>query len=450
MHHAVSFRSPRFLGSAVFALLGLAACSQQSSPSNATASPPTQHAGHHLAQQAGGDTTAQVSYGTRLPPEGAPLSRAYGAWKPGAQDTCPKALHDRYWALGPDGRVYPTWHPPTDIDPATGQSCTYGHEHGDDPRSSKLVGLSVPFGYVSEQLAPGDPARQRNEDHVGHKVFVGNGLASQDSGKAATTCDVVIKLHQGTHSADAFVNNLHEMFYDGKCADGTEIHWKNLQAFGKGGHLLPGCETRVFTLLPELDETPSGRAEPDLKTQQARGSRQIPDRVCADGIRNSDWQLWLLSETWITTLDRSVQRPDNATTRLSFNPYFEVGNPSRLFDPAAPNRLGRLIDLCYGAKALDGFFCDGVRAKAPGGMGFDDPRSPFRGTNRNLRFSGMLVRNAGGPTRWYSDAFGEQLQLAPDPARGIVIEQYIGSTDGLLAGPNLPSVHDHAGVHAPN
>src|SRR5262245_1059193 len=46
---------------------------------------------------------------------------------------CPQALHDSYVVTGPDGKVYPTWHPP--VDPVYG--CYFGHEHGSDPRTSK-------------------------------------------------------------------------------------------------------------------------------------------------------------------------------------------------------------------------------------------------------------------------------------------------------------------------
>ena len=37
-------------------------------------------------------------------------------------------------------------------------------------------------------------------------------------------CDVLTKLHQGTHSKDAFTNNLHELAYHIRCTDGTELH----------------------------------------------------------------------------------------------------------------------------------------------------------------------------------------------------------------------------------
>ncbi len=414
-----------------------------------TQSKPIGHGGHNQPI-----SPSQPNSGSGAPSADAKLSRAYGLWSPALEGECPKSLHDQYWVYGPDGKVYPTWHPPTDTDPATGKTCTYGHEHGDDPRGSKLeTTVSVPFGYVNELLSPNDPNWQRNEDHVGHKIFVGNDLPMTKDNKVAAHCNTVVKLHQGTHSHDAFTNNLHEMFFDTKCDDGTELHWKNLQAFGKGGHMLNGCSTKVFTLFPENDETPSGTAMPDIKTQNNKGSRVVPDRTCADSINNSDFQLWMMSETWVTNLERSAKRVDGKTMRIALNPYFEVGNPARFFDPTAPNRLGRLIDLCYGPKALAGFKCDGLRQLAPSGLAYNDTRSPFNGADRNLRFAGVTIDNEGGPTKWYSDAFGENLQLEPDPIKGITLEQFIsGVENGKWTGsPNIPSKHDqHPGIHAPN
>jgi hypothetical protein len=108
----------------------------------------------------------------RPPPDGpaldaAPPSVAFGIWQPAAGE-CSAAVHDRYSTIGPDGKRYPTWHPP--VDPLSG--CSFGHEHGRDPRGSALyreVG-DLPFGYVNEQLDVANLGMRRHEDHVGHKI----------------------------------------------------------------------------------------------------------------------------------------------------------------------------------------------------------------------------------------------------------------------------------------
>ncbi|HEX6669891.1 MAG TPA: hypothetical protein VF061_10050, partial [Gemmatimonadales bacterium] len=134
-----------------------------------------------------------------LTPGEAEPSRALGIWRPGPYDSCSREQHDAYAVLGPDGRAYPTWHPPTGPG-----GCSFGHEHGRDPAGSDLYDpeVGVPFGVANEMLALADPAHPRDEDHVGHKVEWENDLELALSGAGApastTVCDVLLKLHQGT------------------------------------------------------------------------------------------------------------------------------------------------------------------------------------------------------------------------------------------------------------
>ena len=147
-------------------------------------------------------------------PGSAPAARAFGIWTPGPFDSCTKEQHDAYAVLGPDGKVYPTWHPPTGPG-----GCSFGHEHGRDPQGSDLYGDTdgLPFGVANEMLAISDPANPRDEDHFGHKVEWENDieLEFRGAGSAIFTvkCDVLTKFHQGTHSKDAFTNNVHELVY---------------------------------------------------------------------------------------------------------------------------------------------------------------------------------------------------------------------------------------------
>ena len=113
-------------------------------------------------------------------------------------------------------------------DPATGRRCTFGHEHGRDPRRSDLyrwiarhLGGGLPFGAASEALDayaaanPGTPSR--HEDHVGHKVEWQNDVRLERRARSGArrpigvTCDFLTKIHQGSHSADAFATNVHEL-----------------------------------------------------------------------------------------------------------------------------------------------------------------------------------------------------------------------------------------------
>ena len=166
---------------------------------------------------------------------------AFGIWSPGPNDTCTKEQHDRYATVGPDGKRYPTWHAATD--PETG--CSFGHEHGRDPRGSDLYGMvgAIPFGHANEMLEIWDPANPRREDHVGHKVEWENDIEMRVNSDIASPlfdvrCDVLVKLHQGTHSKDAFTNNVHELVYHIACNDGTTMHVTMLTAIGKPGEFV--------------------------------------------------------------------------------------------------------------------------------------------------------------------------------------------------------------------
>src|SRR5438132_1214813 len=117
-----------------------------------------------FAAAACGDSVFQNS--GNGPPIG--FAASYGIWTPGPRDDGTAEVHNSYSVVGPDRKLYPTWHPP--VDPVTG--CSFGHDHGRDPRGSTLyaeVG-PIPFGYANEQLDVYDPANPRHEDHFGHKI----------------------------------------------------------------------------------------------------------------------------------------------------------------------------------------------------------------------------------------------------------------------------------------
>ncbi|MES4792641.1 MAG: hypothetical protein C4321_06300, partial [Chloroflexota bacterium] len=93
-------------------------------------------------------------------------------------------VHDRYVTTGPDGKTYPTWHPP--VDPQYG--CLFGHEHGADPRTSKADNTLPAFGYAAAQLGMTEP-------HAGFKVFVIN--AGDEFEGRRSTADYRIVFHHG-------------------------------------------------------------------------------------------------------------------------------------------------------------------------------------------------------------------------------------------------------------
>ena len=407
------------------------------------------------ACNAGGGTT----FKHELPPAGASLSRAYKEVMdkhytnfPPKAGECSREVHAQYWTYGPDGKVYPTWHPP--VDPETG--CAFGHEHGKDPSGSNLVSIGLPFGYTNEKLFESDPANFRDEDHVGHKVEWQNSVVVENrvgsfGGKPYANCDFLIKLHQGTHSPDALTNNLHELFYYARCSDGTAVQFRTLNAFGEAGHVHRNCSN---------DNVVSGTPVP-ANSPNGGGNRDIPDASCVDSIlvapgQNSDFGR--LNENWPMGVGAWAE---NGNLSFNVSPYFQVRNPSRFTDLSAANKIGRPIDLCYVSdpnKQARGETCDKVRAAAPAAtpMAYDDPRSPFNGTNRTVDINNLSVNNATGNTKWFTDAFGKNIQRTADTSKGVVVEQFIskgGTTDvdlRPLTQNNIGSNHNHPTVHAPN
>jgi hypothetical protein len=370
---------------------------------------------------------------------------ALGLWAPSGPDTCSPAIHDSYSVVGPDGLRYPTWHPP--VDPATG--CTFGHEHGRDPSGSRLfaeVG-PIPFGYANEHLVESGFGAHRHEDHVGHKIEWENGMQMNvgNTGSATfnVTCDVLTKLHQGTHSPDAFTNNLHEVVYHIRCTDGTAFSATLLTPIGTPGELVASCDrdrrTMVGTATPPISPNGGGkRAVPDIGCIETHVLRDDGQRPRFDSALRESWEI-----------SASLRRA-NGSTLVSFNPYYQVMDPSRYHAPAAPNQLARPIDLCYDATVNRRDRCSSVPVDEV--LAWNDPRSPFKGVRRFVDVNGNTIKNADGPTVWYTDPLGRNGRTEPFPGS---IRQWVARRDnsgfslhGGVMGKDRS--YDAPGVRAPN
>ena len=378
------------------------------------------------------------------PDEAEGFSTAYALWSPGPQDTCSKAVHDGYSVVGPDGMLYPTWHPP--VDPISG--CTFGHEHGRDPAGSDLFTVvgKIPFGYANQHLEESGFGAARNEDHVGHKVEWENDI-QMHTGQGGdqifdVRCDVLVKMHQGSHSPDAFTNTLHEVAYHIRCTDGTGFRATLLTPIGRAGELVASCDgdRKIRAGTPTPANSPDGG-----------GVRIIPDATCvqsrllrADGTSTSS-DFDALRENWEVSA-RLVR--DDGHTLASFNPYFQVLDPSRFFDPAAERKMGRTIDLCFGAMRARGGPCRDVEGMAS--VAWDDPRSPFKGVRRFVDINGNHVDNSGGREIWYTDPLGRR--GSPLPFAGSLVQWVARRHNGYdLHGPPIGKNRSYnaKGVHAP-
>ena len=129
-------------------------------------------------------------------------------------ELCPAWVHDLYKVAGPDGLLYPTWHP--QIDPV--YSCHFGHDHGVDPATSTVNPSLPPFGYinkVSMDAGTGHPA----EPHAGFKVFVWACGTPGDQGENRIAGRLVI--HMGTSGTARYTVPHHSVHYSAAACNGT-------------------------------------------------------------------------------------------------------------------------------------------------------------------------------------------------------------------------------------
>jgi len=111
-----------------------------------------------------GDTTSQPTYlvlfaeadGTPSPAPAVPD----GKETPQPNQPCPQWVHDQYVTTGPDGKLYPTWHP--QIDPV--YWCYFQHDHGSDP-SLVTANYKPAYGYTAATAGESEP-------HAGFKTYV--------------------------------------------------------------------------------------------------------------------------------------------------------------------------------------------------------------------------------------------------------------------------------------
>lgn len=403
-------------------------------------------------------------------------------WAPSSFDTCPKSLHDRFVVIGPDGLKYPTWHPPTVTDPETGVRCSFGHEHGRDPRGSDLYAwvkdhfsapgreefAGIPFGLASQALETWSESRsvpRRREDNPGYKIDFRNDirLYARNGAELGVSCDLLVRYHQGSHSADATSNNVHETLFAYRCDDGTELISNAFTRYGNAGEYNRACE-------PERVVPTTDNGYPD-----GVGGRLIPDRACmethflvAPGRSTSAFVLW---EQWFAQNRlHTGPDPDAGETVARFYTRFDIFDPSRYADPdpsvvpgpGYSTRIGRPLDLCWealpGLRQVDRGYAPCAAATAgwtiPGEQrpAYDDPSTPFRGAEREMRFRGATVSNANGPDAWYTDPYGGNASTSPFPG---AICQLVSDTDNS----DLDDLQERTfkssdasgfGVHPPN
>jgi hypothetical protein len=278
-----------------------------------------------------------------------------------------------------------------------------------------------------------------------------------DSRRVVAHCDYFAKIHQGTHSKDAFSNNLHEVFSLVDCpGENYDIRIAKLVAFGAAGEFsqAPPCRPRG-----NIQEVGFENTNPDYPGDRDSGAREIGHRECADdnflvsqgSYSTNFYEIWIGSS--------AIKTASGEVLVASTTPQFAVFNPIRFFDPGKPNNLGYLIELCYeteanGDRAL-GLPCNQLDGQSR--LTWDDPASIFTGTKRETYFQAGYINNANGPVLWYSDPYGNNAQTTPFPGS---VKQYIVAQDidfgrkynGVVntSAYGADRLYGGNGVHAPN
>lgn len=384
-------------------------------------------------------------------------------------------VHNTYSVIGPDGKRYPTWHPPV-VTLSNGVTCSFGHEHGRNPRDSEIFrqaqeyfaydanqngtfetaeidAAGIPFGYVNEQYDTYNhdhgSAVMRHEDHVGHKVEYANGEADLDEDDRfnnSSTGGVVVpyvnpggnpkwidkggrcrylsKVHQGVSTHDAFTNNLHELVYFADCTGSGQAAGYNakssiaeLMKFGKFGEFSEVCDGIQVPENRDGFTTVTTSNPNNYPGTRQDGARHIIERSCVEQyflVPPGQFSLNFY-EVWVGGI--VLKLPNGNNLMQGANMLFDVEDANRYYHPGKPNSLGYSMDLCYeqlGNRKWRGGVCE--LATDYGniqGIKWDNPKSAFKGIHRGMYFMPPELANAGGPEVWYTDPFGGNASTSP-------------------------------------
>lgn len=301
---------------------------------------------------------------------------------------CPAWVHDRHVVQGPDGSMYPTWHPQVDPD----YGCYFTHEHGADPRSSNIFTQMPPFGYV-------DKLAGMNTPHEGFKVFVLNrGTYTQDGRNVRD--DHLMHFHMGTAVVGRYTAQFHEFSYAYR-GDRGEFRVTGLADTGRVEQVGSTCDS------------------------PRRGGRDFSTIGC-----NDPYEIWNNVHFSIIHPDDPYQDPMHV--RLYVSGSVAAFDPVTTRDPADSSRL--VYTMAY---------------RQPGEN--VDPLSSqswYRGCNREGYFGPHFSNNTGRDTTYWTDVYG---RVQSGAATGGLIQQQVNmnnNTDNTIYKWAEDFCSQH--IHAPN
>ena len=140
---------------------------------------------------------------------------------------CPVWAHDLWVVTGPNGKLYRTWHPPTQPAGMAGAGCNFDHSHGTkrDPRQSAADNTLPAYGYDADIDGMAEP-------HAGFKTeWANKGDCNNAEGFCATS-DTKVTVHMGTAGAGRVTQEMHTFIFDMIGNKGSIVHVRGMASTG--------------------------------------------------------------------------------------------------------------------------------------------------------------------------------------------------------------------------
>lgn len=330
----------------------------------------------------------------------------------------------------------------------------------------------IPFGIANEHMDQyynqegRDSIFVRHEDHVGHKIELVNNEAEMVGNtthpmtqlpgtvginvpyslatgatyeRTGVSCTHLHKFHQGTWSADAIRNNLHEVIFHSFCQsvdtnginapayypNNNKVILTGMMSFGNPAEYTRFCFADRFTKVCTDGKNADGSCTindplisklPDAINSTSLG-RNMVDKYCLD-----NWNTFNPGNNYfgpyeIWEGDFAVYKTNTlseSTMIAEHGRQWDVLDPIRFVDlgyqhPTRPNQK----DFQYNSEnckkpggAYDNLTFVGGCASRDSNVAWDSLQSGFKGLKRTTYFGRNRIQNQGGSQIWWTDPLG--------------------------------------------
>jgi hypothetical protein len=324
----------------------------------------------------------------------------------------------------------------------------------DDGKITANDRAGIPFTIANEHMDQyynkegRDSIFVRHEDHVGHKIEIVNNESEMNGNsthvmtqltgtiginvpyyKSGTNtylptgvvCSHLHKFHQGTHSGDAILNNLHEVIFHSKCTS-VDVNGINAPAyyppntviltgmmtFGNPGGYVRFCfndrTTKVCPGGTNADNSckvtdPLISKLPDAIHSNTLG-RNMVDKYCFDHFAELNPGINYFNPYELWEGDLRIQKADGDML-AEHGRQWDVLDPIRYIDPSSPTGIGYNQDRCNQNLPYSGNCVRGTQ-----GATWNSPQAAFKDLHRTAYFGRNRVSNPGGVEIWWTDPLG--------------------------------------------